>query len=31
MSEDEGGVHRFINEAYKNTHFIHRYAHQLNL
>jgi hypothetical protein len=31
MSEEKGGVQTIIKETYKNAHFIHCYAHQLNL
>jgi hypothetical protein len=31
MSLEKGGVQAMIKETYKNVHFIHCYAHQLNL
>lgn len=30
MSGKHGGVHALIKERYKNAHFVHCYAHQLN-
>jgi hypothetical protein len=31
MSGEKGGVLTIIKETYKNSHFIHCYAHELNL
>jgi hypothetical protein len=31
MSGEKGGVQTMIKETYQNVHFIHCYAHQLNL
>jgi hypothetical protein len=31
MGVEKGGVQTMIKETYKNAHFIHCYAHQLNL